>query len=101
MVVPTTTVAAADRKYVVAGGRTRGADQDFDDAYLNVFGFSMFDSADDPNLVPVSQATWLAPNDVVLGVVQGDDAVAFPIQQMAYHHIANVRIAGEPWLVTY
>ena len=51
--------------------------------------------------MPAVNATWLDPRDVVLGVVKGDVAVAFPVKQMAYHHIANVEIAGEPYLVTY
>ena len=53
------------------------------------------------DLVTAAEATWLGPDDVVLGVVGDGAAVAFPVMQMAYHHIANAQILGEPYLVTY
>ena len=52
-------------------------------------------------MVAAATATWMEPDDVVLGVVRGDEAHAFPASQMAFHHIANVTVAGEPYLVTY
>ena len=37
-----------------------------------------------------------------MGIVAPDgEARAFPVDQMAYHHIANTTLAGEPFLVTY
>ncbi|NNF63428.1 MAG: DUF3179 domain-containing protein [Acidimicrobiia bacterium] len=57
---------------------------------------------DDPVMVAASSATWLNLDDVVLGIVTPNGtAQAFPIRQMAYHHIANTTIEGEPYLVTY
>ena len=55
------------------------------------------------NPVPVSAAiaTWLRPDDFVLGVERGGAARAYPISQIQYHHIVNDTIAGEPYLVTY
>lgn len=53
-------------------------------------------------MVEASRATWLDADDVVLGLVTPNGtAQAFPIRQMAYHHIANTTIDGEPYLVTY
>jgi len=78
-----------------------GAAAAFSPDHLMVGPGSFFESADDPLLVPASVATWLEPDDVVLGVLQDGEAAAFPVDQMAYHHIANTTVAGEPYLVTY
>jgi hypothetical protein len=55
----------------------------------------------DPRMVPASQATWLEPDDVILGIVHDGEAQAFPLKQMAFHHVVNTRVAGEPYLITY
>ncbi len=75
----------------------------FDPAGLSAAGGgrSRFVPLDDPEMIPADEATWLEPDDVVLGVVWGGEAQAFPVDQMAYHHIANTTVAGEPYLVTY
>ncbi len=78
-----------------------GAAATFSNDHLNLGPGAQFVPVDDSNYVAAASATWLNPRDVVLGVVKGDVAVAFPVKQMAYHHIANVEIAGEPYLVTY
>jgi hypothetical protein len=62
---------------------------------------AFFEPADDPGYVSAVEATWMEPRDVVLGVVRGGEAVAFPVNQMSFHHIANATIGGEPFLVTY
>lgn len=56
---------------------------------------------DNPVMILAAQATWLEADQIVLGVEQNGEAQAFPIAQMAYHHIANTYIGGEPYLVTY
>ena len=44
----------------------------------------------------------MQPDEIVLGVVHPSGAAhAFAASMMAYHHIANTTIAGEPYLVTY
>ncbi len=74
----------------------------FDPAGLAVMGPVGFVSLDDPAMIPAGHATWLRPDDIVLGVVHpSGEAHAFPIKQMAYHHIANTTVAGKPYLVTY
>lgn len=78
-----------------------GAAATFSSEHLMLGPGGMFSVVDDPVYVAATSAAWLEPDDVVLGVVRGDVAVAFPVMQMAYHHIANVQIAGEPYLVTY
>lgn len=60
-----------------------------------------FVSLDDPAMITSDLATWLEPGHLVLGVIRNGEAHAFPVIQMAYHHIANVTIGGQPFLVTY
>jgi len=57
---------------------------------------------DDPPMVSAADVTWLTGDDVVLGIVgPNGETQAFPANQIAYHHIANTTVAGEPYLVTY
>lgn len=74
---------------------------DFDPEGLAIGPGLGFIVLNDPDVVPGVQASWLAPDDLILGVVVGDEARAYPISQMAYHHVANDQIDGEPYLVTY
>jgi len=43
----------------------------------------------------------LDKGEMILAVRYGDDARAYPIRQMAYHHILNDVVAGVPIAVTY
>ncbi len=74
---------------------------EFDPDGLSIGPGSGFVVLDNPAVIPGEQATWLAPDELILGVIVGDKARAYPISQMAYHHIANDQIGGEPYLVTY
>ena len=38
---------------------------------------------------------------LVLGAVQNGEARAYPLFQMAFHHVANDELGGEPLLVTF
>jgi hypothetical protein len=46
-------------------------------------------------------ASKLDAGEMVLAVKLGDDARAYPIREMAYHHILNDVVNGEPVTVTY
>lgn len=73
----------------------------FDEDYLMLNG-GAGTAIDDPAFIPAEEVSWLDGDDVVLGWVTDDgDAYAFPVMQMAYHHIAQGDISGEPYLVTY
>jgi hypothetical protein len=57
---------------------------------------------------PIAGAQFLAqsgskldPKEMILAVRFGNDARAYPISQMAYHHILNDVVAGVPIAVTY
>jgi hypothetical protein len=43
----------------------------------------------------------LDPKEMILAVKLGNDARAYPISQMAYHHVLNDVVAGVPIAVTY
>jgi hypothetical protein len=61
----------------------------------------MFNPLGAPQFVTVSKATFVHDNDVVMAVKIKGHAVAYPILQLAYHHVANDVVAGEPIVATY
>lgn len=48
-----------------------------------------------------SEATFLTDAEMVMGLQRGAAAVAFPVRQLAYHHVVNTEIADEPVVATY
>jgi hypothetical protein len=40
-------------------------------------------------------------SDMVVAVEVNGDAVAYPVRQMAYHHVLNDQVGGEPVVSTY
>ena len=61
----------------------------------------MFNPLPQARYVPARDASFLADGDLVLAVTLDQDAVAYPIRQLAYHHLVNDRIGGMPAVVTY
>ena len=61
----------------------------------------MFNPLPRPEFVAASKAAFVEPNDLVLAVSVNGDAAAYPIRQMAYHHLVNDRIGRTPAVVTY
>jgi hypothetical protein len=55
-----------------------------------------FPPLDDPRVVPASEASWLQPDTLVLGAVQGGEARAYPLFIMQFHHVANDTLGGKP-----
>ncbi len=49
----------------------------------------------------VPDAGFLTDEEMVMGVQSGDAAVAFPVRQLAYHHVVNTEVADEPVVATY
>lgn len=60
-----------------------------------------FPALDDPVMVPAMEVDWLSPDDIVMGIFTDTESRAFPVDQMAFHHVANTRLADEPFVVTY
>ena len=51
--------------------------------------------------VDAAKATFVQPDDLVMAVARDGAAIAYPIRQLAYHHIANDTLAGHPIVATY
>ena len=61
----------------------------------------MFNPLPRPQFVSAATAAFVDSNDLVLAVSVDGDAAAYPIRQMAYHHLVNDRIGRTPAVVTY
>ncbi|MBX9929101.1 MAG: DUF3179 domain-containing protein [Gemmatimonadaceae bacterium] len=79
---------------IVASGAAIWAGQ------VNIFE-RMFAPLPDPAFVRPHEATFVAPKAYVMTVQRDSDAVAFPIDQIAYHHVVNTVVAGLPIVATY
>ena len=66
---------------------------------LNYFEW-MFHPLDTPQFESAS-ASQLDKGEMILALRYGSDARAYPIRQMAYHHVLNDVVAGVPVAVTY
>ena len=44
---------------------------------------------------------FVEPQDVVLAVSLKGDAAAYPVRQLAYHHLVQDVVGGLPLVVTY
>ena len=56
---------------------------------------------DNPEFVSADEATFLEPDDRVLGLTVGGESRAYPISMMTFHHVANDELGGLPVLVTF
>lgn len=61
----------------------------------------MFRPFPDPRFVSASAATDVAPDEPVIGVARGADALAFPITRIGYHHLVNATLGDVPIVATY
>jgi len=68
-------------------------------ARLNYFEW-MFHPVDSPQFESAS-ASKLDKGEMILALRSGSDARAYPIREMAYHHILNDVVEGVPVAVTY
>jgi len=61
----------------------------------------MFRPLPRPRFVETAEAKDVAEDDLVLGLQVDGEARAYPVLALAYHHIVNDTIAGEPVVATY
>ncbi len=61
----------------------------------------MFNPLENAKFAKVSETDFVADDEMVLAVKINSDAVAFPVRQMAYHHIAQDVVGGTPITATY
>jgi len=69
-------------------------------ARFNVFE-NLFAPLGDVRFARVAEATWVEDGDMVLAVERNGDAAAYPVRQLAYHHIVEDAVGGVPVAVTY
>ncbi|WP_353069113.1 DUF3179 domain-containing (seleno)protein [Tunturibacter empetritectus] len=67
--------------------------------HINIFE-KMFHPYDSPSFESADEAK-VDPGDKVLAVTVGQEARAYPIRTMGYHHIVNDTVGGAPIAVTY
>ena len=58
-------------------------------------------SIDNPKFVATGEVDYLLDDDIVIGIVRGNDARAYPLRILVWHEIVNDLIGGEALAVTY
>jgi hypothetical protein len=61
----------------------------------------MFNPLTQRNYVKSADATFVRDSDMVLAVKINDEAVAYPVRLMAYHHLVQDVVGGTPICATY
>ncbi len=61
----------------------------------------MFKPLPDAAYARVSEVDFVADSDMVMTVDLNGEAVAYPVRQMAYHHVINDVVGGKPITATY
>jgi hypothetical protein len=61
----------------------------------------MFAPLPDARFVRAAAADFARPDDMVLAVTIQGDAVAYPVPQLAYHHLVEDEVGNVPIVATY
>lgn len=61
----------------------------------------MFNPLPNAQYANVAQTDFVADTDKVIAIEIDGDAVAYPVLQIAYHHIVNDVVGGKPIVATY
>ena len=61
----------------------------------------MFNPLAKAGYVTANAATFVADSDLVMAVARNGEAAAYPIRQLAYHHLVQDTVGGVPIVVTY
>ena len=61
----------------------------------------MFNPLPRPSYARVDAAAFVDDKDLVLAVERKGEAAAYPIRQLAYHHLVHDTVGGIPIVVTY
>ncbi|MCU1348597.1 MAG: hypothetical protein JWO56_1627 [Acidobacteria bacterium] len=78
---------------VLAGGATWLARQNYFEWGFKPLPHTSFAS--------IAQTTFVDARDLVLGVTLNGESAAYPIRQLAYHHVVQDVVGGVPIVVTY
>jgi hypothetical protein len=69
-------------------------------AWQNHFEW-LFHSLPQAGFARAQEAGFVEPGDMVLSVAIGQDAAAYPVRQLAYHHLVADAVGGVPLVATY
>jgi hypothetical protein len=69
-------------------------------ARVNVFE-KMFHPLPRPQYASIGEANFVDADDMVMTVARGNEAAAYPIRLLGYHHIVQDVVGGLPIVVTY
>ena len=61
----------------------------------------MFNPLPNADYARVAEAGFVADSDMVMAIEINGDSVAYPVRQMAYHHVVNDIVGGKPITATY
>lgn len=61
----------------------------------------MFNPLPNAGYVRADAATFVADSDLVMAVARNGEAAAYPIRQLAYHHVVQDTVGRVPIIVTY
>ena len=61
----------------------------------------MFAPLPGPGFVRPAEASFVEPGDMVLTVALHNDPAAYPVRQLAYHHVIEDSVGGVPIVATY
>lgn len=61
----------------------------------------MFNPLANATYAKTSEAGFVADSDIVMAVASNGEAAAYPIRQMAYHHLVQDTVGGTPIVATY
>jgi hypothetical protein len=61
----------------------------------------MFNPLPNAAYASIEEAGFVADSDIVMAVEINDEAVAYPVRQMGYHHVINDVVGGKPITATY
>src|SRR5262245_61462901 len=61
----------------------------------------MFNPLPNADYARAGEAGYVAESDMVMAIEINGDTVAFPVRQMAYHHVVNDVVGGKPITATY
>ncbi|MEA2337229.1 MAG: hypothetical protein QOE82_1236 [Thermoanaerobaculia bacterium] len=61
----------------------------------------MFNPLAQAGYVRADAVAFVADSDLVMAVARNGDAAAYPIRQLAYHHVVQDNVGGVPIVITY
>lgn len=61
----------------------------------------MFNPLTNPAYTRAAEASFVGDGDLVMAVEVNGEAVAYPVRQLAYHHVVHDTVGGVPLVVTY